>query len=568
MSVSEQYALDSMHGVRAPITRLPNELLLEIFEIYYMLTKYTLLYCVQVLRPGPKIDPFTLIRLTHVCHHWRDVVLHSPTLWTDVDINWPSWRFQFIPHEPESQVPLEVYGGLFESWTAFADFISSPFCQQIAVIDIDIKYGGSVCRYLSDIPTSLLSRLQTFHLNFGRNDKNFPALCYHLPNTIRSVKIDGFDEIIERPLSLFMPTLHTLELRLSYHGGIPMDDCICALNKMHHLKELGLTNVFDDQRLGNATSRITLSRLEKVKISDDLKICSAFLEHLDSVSITYLCLCAVKCSSYRQFERFRGILLMVVQRNQMHLSPVGLEESQSSSSASLRLSSTPDLLNIFLDISLERLNLSPTTTTFRLFPLLPMDLSQLQYLKFTNISRHDKFVPTFWWNSTTFSRLTTLSLDRCTLFFHSSILLPLENGDKPFPNLNKLIIKEGSYDLPSVGKPYDDVLSMFQERTPPQVPLEISASWTFRALPEPLFLVMVKGILLSYKEAMEKDASDRKPVRHLWYHYTFYETFFRTREIKRRVTDFEFEPDDFDSRAFSRLPSDFTIKFWSDEGFQ
>ena len=85
--------------------------------------------------------------------------------------------------------------------------------------------------------------------------------------------------------------------------------------------------------------------------------------------------------------------------------------------------------------------------------------------------------------------------------------------------------------------------------------------------PEPLFLVLVKGILFSYWKAMERDSGDGIPLRHLWYHYVSHGSSSQIREMKRRVTDFELEPDDFDSWAFSPLDFNFTIKFWWEEGF-
>ncbi len=77
--------LDKYHSFHAPIRRVPPEVLLSIFSH---------------LEPGPmplKDDaPWVL---TRVCSSWRDIVTHTPTLWTTIRIDCPSgwWNLPLSP---------------------------------------------------------------------------------------------------------------------------------------------------------------------------------------------------------------------------------------------------------------------------------------------------------------------------------------------------------------------------------------------------------------------------------------------------------------------------------------
>ncbi|KAH9943627.1 hypothetical protein B0H21DRAFT_679702, partial [Amylocystis lapponica] len=55
-------SLRVLHNSFAPVSRLPNELLVTIFRY---------------------VSWFKLMR---VCHHWRDTILSTPALWAEIDV--------------------------------------------------------------------------------------------------------------------------------------------------------------------------------------------------------------------------------------------------------------------------------------------------------------------------------------------------------------------------------------------------------------------------------------------------------------------------------------------------
>ncbi|KAI0308637.1 hypothetical protein OF83DRAFT_202978, partial [Amylostereum chailletii] len=74
----------------APVCRIPPEILAVIFELYILLFQLDITHVHR--DPG---SPRTLansniawvVSLTHVCRHWRNVALGSPTLWNRVDVS-------------------------------------------------------------------------------------------------------------------------------------------------------------------------------------------------------------------------------------------------------------------------------------------------------------------------------------------------------------------------------------------------------------------------------------------------------------------------------------------------
>ncbi|TFK58742.1 hypothetical protein BDN72DRAFT_744443, partial [Pluteus cervinus] len=79
-----------------PISTLPNEILSDIFSISILRMKnYT-------NKPGIH----NLLRVTWVCHHWRDIALSDASLWTYIGEENFSWAAQCLSRSKDA--PLEL----------------------------------------------------------------------------------------------------------------------------------------------------------------------------------------------------------------------------------------------------------------------------------------------------------------------------------------------------------------------------------------------------------------------------------------------------------------------------
>ena len=61
----------------APISSLPPEIIAAIFSF--------LPHMLSAISPSKKPDPLAWLRVSHVCHQWREIALNQPLLWNHVD---------------------------------------------------------------------------------------------------------------------------------------------------------------------------------------------------------------------------------------------------------------------------------------------------------------------------------------------------------------------------------------------------------------------------------------------------------------------------------------------------
>ena len=554
-ALSTKYRL--LNLLHPAIARLPDELLLEIFDVA---NHDRWGWDLHGDREPSFLDPFLAIHLSHVCHHWRDLVFHTPTLWNEVDVTWPDWRADFLPYSKD--VPLDLYCNSRPYSRRILDYLTSPqFAQPIGTIRVTLGFSNGA-GFLTKIPASSLSRLQAFTLNEHDEDiihRCIPSFIYNLPDSIRSLKIYG-NVWIQRPLSLFIPALHILELHLGDDQYLPMDECIQALSRMHHLRELILWDVFATGD-PSVTSQMVLSHLRGLGVSGGIGPCTVFLEHVDSSSLTSIDLDVDLEYTAERIERFTDIIMKIIKCSKIPSKAVGIYDGQSDYSAELRASSTPDLLNIFLAIRVrvhydDELpgGSSGSPLNPLMFPLVSLDLSGLQYLHVAIETLH----PTFWWNSneTTF---TTMCIDHFTPFTHPNTWQELENGSGLFSRLHKLIIVERERQM--ILGTYDPVLTMFQNVYPLSSPLEVSVHWFANPLSIYIIEAMVRGLIISYKRFVEEHANGSSES-HLWYHYIPDRVLqSHSAEVKCLVTE-EFDPDILD---YVHPGSNLTIMFWLEE---
>ncbi|TFK72270.1 hypothetical protein BDN72DRAFT_836445 [Pluteus cervinus] len=92
----------------SPITRLSSDILLHIFRYLQPHTpKFgpigrdgTAPFAIFGTRPAnaaPELHEFQWMReITHVCAHWRDLSMNSPTLWTTIRFHHPKWTVEVL----------------------------------------------------------------------------------------------------------------------------------------------------------------------------------------------------------------------------------------------------------------------------------------------------------------------------------------------------------------------------------------------------------------------------------------------------------------------------------------
>jgi hypothetical protein len=70
-------ALKHRRNALAPVSSLPPEIIAAIFSF--------LPHMLSAISPHKKPDPLIWLRVSHVCHQWRDIALNLPVFWSHVD---------------------------------------------------------------------------------------------------------------------------------------------------------------------------------------------------------------------------------------------------------------------------------------------------------------------------------------------------------------------------------------------------------------------------------------------------------------------------------------------------
>lgn len=118
------------HNAKVPINRLPGELLLEIFYVH-------------------KLSSALRIGLTHVCHHWRELALTSPLLWTAICLE---DRVEFVDAclRRSAVAPLTIVSRCYiEDELALMKFIA-PHIGRIRALDLRSLSTSAACTFILD----------------------------------------------------------------------------------------------------------------------------------------------------------------------------------------------------------------------------------------------------------------------------------------------------------------------------------------------------------------------------------------------------------------------------------
>lgn len=229
----------------ASVMRLPDELLAEIFAL-----------CVSVWQdecetyplgrrgfPNNSYSPYKWVRVTHVCHRWRELAVNTPRLWTNIMATNPepvevlAFRSRDMPVHVLLDHALMIPGDTMALW--------APILRAAARVHglrVQLRYGvdPEFDPFLSSNDSPALSDLRILKLDYsrssGRTRQLPPFVPQHLP-FLHTLHASWLSYNAVQPL--FCPSLKSLSLR-----ALRMPDSRCwqpfleALKAMPGLEDL------------------------------------------------------------------------------------------------------------------------------------------------------------------------------------------------------------------------------------------------------------------------------------------------------------------------------------------
>ena len=277
IKVHEQAAqeLKYRRNALAPISRLPPETLIEIFSLLPIPTD-----------EYERVPYLARIRVTHVCHRWREVALYSPSLWNH--INFTKLTLAGLTEILARAKTSPLY---FE-----ANKITPLYMKRFASLGSELEAHISHTRHLTisgEFP-GVLERLVSpapalVSLTLTKLSASFPQCI--IPNSLFNgtapkltrLELFGYNIRWKSPL---LKGLQTLNICAPSTQAMPrLDDWLTALDQMSQLKTLMLSNATPavsagHPRISEMRRTVTLPSLTHFDISASAKGCALALAHL------------------------------------------------------------------------------------------------------------------------------------------------------------------------------------------------------------------------------------------------------------------------------------------------
>lgn len=271
----EKWLLDAKRQLNSlvAILQLPPELLSEILLHYVQ----TWIDDSNSEDSRPAVLPYGWMKVTHVCHHWREVALHTPRLWSNIA------DFGNTVEFVEEMISRSGQAGLFATVNsddvAFAPVMAQ--IQRVAWLNVEFHDQGdhpTVVRSapkLTRIAVTLCSCFRTDHPCLFR-DSDLPKLTH--------LDLDRASFMWCRPL--IRPTVTHLSIlsadRVEPRFG--MRELLAALEGLPVLEELFIQDAIPHEPLDEVLPAplrvLPLSRLERLYLDDDAEACAALLLHV------------------------------------------------------------------------------------------------------------------------------------------------------------------------------------------------------------------------------------------------------------------------------------------------
>ncbi|KAI0786885.1 hypothetical protein C8Q75DRAFT_769720 [Abortiporus biennis] len=216
----------------AAISRLPDEILLEVFKFTGDIT----------LRQ--------LLPVTRVCRRWRTLTIHSKTYWSTRSIGpCKPWHPEFHIRSGNAPISAEININTEKSLSNAVKALP-PLTAHLRSVDMNVTKCATSSDYLASwksLKKNLIqaaSTVESLSLNIDSDAIIKPFLNSHKFPRLKTLELSPRSFIWKS--SLFAPTVQHLTMRISDSTGYKLDSLYGALRNMKQLRTLDLSFVDHD----------------------------------------------------------------------------------------------------------------------------------------------------------------------------------------------------------------------------------------------------------------------------------------------------------------------------------
>ncbi|KAF8257754.1 hypothetical protein EI94DRAFT_1757048 [Lactarius quietus] len=292
----------------APISSLPPEVIAAIFSF----SRATL----SDFIPGEKPDPLAWLRVSHVCHQWRETALNQPLFWNHVDFttlssagaaeilaraktvplylkarvsggHWDKSRLNGFQEELQRRIPRICHLLISANIRHLRDTLSSlvspaPTLERLSLSSKEHRVQVAIPETLFGGTTPKLSYLELRNCDISWESSLLKGL--------KDLKIRGPSPNVRPSLSAWLDALDEM----------PQLEVLT----LHEASPMTFSFQFDVERT------VTLPSLTHLDISDSTSGCALALAHLELPTLT--CLCLKASSRFADGDDVREVLPYVL----------------------------------------------------------------------------------------------------------------------------------------------------------------------------------------------------------------------------------------------------------------
>lgn len=251
--------------------------------------------------------PHAWIRIAHVCHLWREVVLRSPQLWATFRVGSPEITREFLTRSKAALLTIKVQSQicpLNKNETgplAPQDSLVEVFQKFSEVQDIELNLTFDQYKHLKihpGFPESVpnlhsitLRREMQHNSNSGASHWTVPTIFDSCPiPTLTHLTVEKY--LVDWRNHLFTPTLTHLVVESVATTAYGMGDIFESLRKMPNLIHLSLSFIRNPKGLTarplKPATPVNLPKLSYLFLSDTVTFCACILPCLNFPSTTIL----------------------------------------------------------------------------------------------------------------------------------------------------------------------------------------------------------------------------------------------------------------------------------------
>ncbi|GJE93834.1 hypothetical protein PsYK624_099980 [Phanerochaete sordida] len=304
--VGEKMLVGMKHALNADIwvNRLPDELLLEIFKCYIAWRKKQLGDCniVQAFRNRGH-GTLAWVRITHVCHHWRQLALSCATFWSDIRLSRYSAAHAFL--ERSQQAPLSIHCRLLYSdatkRTKKYQLLQTMLAQASRIRALSLSYSNlehnTRSRYPAepDMGTCEFPELRSLSMTLESGNENtapsFVARCPSFPR-LQELRLQNYSLSLVETLAQKVPSLARLHLTgynsevmvdwnavLTFLRSLPQLEELCLCDDVRHSQVAALGDPLNQSTLALNTI-VTLPKLIFLRLACPIQSAPILLRHI------------------------------------------------------------------------------------------------------------------------------------------------------------------------------------------------------------------------------------------------------------------------------------------------